>query len=270
MSSGRTVAVSGAAAVLAYIALALASAGVSPLARGPLLDGLGPLAPYRWVSPPPELAATNQPPSSGRFEVTLGPQGSQAATFVLSDNQATFILPEGVFAAKAGQVHVRLRVDPVDPATLGPPPNGMSAFGNAYRLRATYEPGGQAIDELLAPIDAFLVYPVTATLLSPNHRVATSADGETWTVQEGVDSHALQQVEGAVPTLGYAQVVGELGTPSPTVSAGPGAGSSRTLALGLIVAAVCVGLLGVGLILRSRSTAKPNRRSGGRASTRRR
>jgi hypothetical protein len=265
--SRRTVAVSGAAVVLAYIALALASAGLSPLARGPLLDGLGPLAPYRWVSPPPELAATNQAPSSGRFDVTLGPQGSESATFVLSDNQATFTLPEGVFAAKAGQVQVRLRVDPVDPATLGSPPDGMSVFGNAYRLRASYQPGGQAIEELLAPIDAYLVYPVTATLQSPNHRVATSQDGQTWTVQEGVDSHALQQVEGPVPTLGYAQVVGELGTPSPTVSAGPDAGTSRGLALGLIVAAVCVGLLGVGLILRSRSPGRPNR-SGGRGSTR--
>jgi hypothetical protein len=250
--SRRAVAVSGAAAVLAYLALALASAGLSPLARGPLLDGLGPLAPYRWVAPPPELAATNQPPSSGRFDVTLGAQGSEPATFVLSDNQATFILPGGVFASKAGQVQVRLRVDPVDPATLGPPPSGMTVFGNAYRLRASYRPSGEPVQELLAPIDAYLVYPVTATLLSANHRVATSPDGRTWTLQDGTDSHPLQQVEGSVPTLGYVQVVGELGTPSPTAPGGTGSESGRTLALGLIAAAVCVGLLGVGLILRSR------------------
>jgi hypothetical protein len=249
-ASRRLVAVSGAAAVLAYVALALASAGLSPLARGPVLDGLGPLAPYRWVVPPPELAATNQPPSSGRFDVTLGPQGSEPATFVLSDNQGTFILPEGVFRSKAGEIQVRLRVDPVDPATLGPPPSGMTVFGNAYRLRASYQPSGEPVQELRAPIDAYLVYPVTATLTSANHRIATSPDGRTWTLEDGTDSHPLQQVEGSVATLGYVQVVGVLGSASPS-SPGQG-GNSRSLALGLIVAAICVGLLGVGLILRSR------------------
>jgi hypothetical protein len=263
----RAVAISGVAVVVAYLGLALSSAELSPLARGPLLDGLGPLAPYRWVTPPPELADTNQPPSSGRFDVTLGAQGSEPATFVLSDNQATFILPEGVFRAKAGQIQVRLRVDPVDPATLGPPPSGTTVFGNAYRLRASYQPSGEPVTELRAPIDAYLVYPVTATLTSANHQVATSGDGRAWTLEDGTDSHALQQVEGPVPALGYVQVVGVLGSPSPSTS-GAG-GNSRALALGLIVAAVCVGLLGVGLILRSRSTAKPSRRSGGRTSGRR-
>jgi hypothetical protein len=265
--SRRAVAASGAAVVLAYIALALASAGLSGLARGPLLDGLGPLAPYRWVSPPPELAATNQPPSSGRFDLTLGPQGSEPATFVLSDNQATFILPEGTFASKAGEVQVRLRIDPIDPATLGPPPSGMTVFGNAYRLRASYQPSGRPVAELRSPIDAYLVYPVTATLTSANHQLATSEDGRAWTLEDGVDSHALQQVEGTVPALGYVQVVGALGSPSPSTSGG--GGSNRTLALGLIVAAVCVGLLGAGLILRSRSAANPKRRASGRPASRR-
>jgi hypothetical protein len=172
-----------------------------------------------------------------------------------------------VFASKVGQIQVRLRVDPVDPAKLGAAPDGLTVFGNAYRLRATYEPGGRAVDELLVPIDAYLVYPVTATLTSANHQLATSEDGRTWTLEDGVDSHALQQVEGTVPALGYVQVVGVLGSPTPSTSGGDG--SSRTLALGLIVAAVCVGLLGAGLILRSRSTAKPSRRSGGRTSGRR-
>ena len=160
--SRRTVAASGAAVVLAYVALALASAGLSPLAGGPMLDGLGPLAPYRWVDPPPELAATNQAPSSGRFDVTLGPQGSEAATFVLSDNQATFILPAGVFAPQTGQDRVRLRVDPVDPASLGPAPDGMAVFGNAYRLRATYQPGGRPVEPVPAAVRAPVRAPTTS------------------------------------------------------------------------------------------------------------
>jgi hypothetical protein len=247
--SRRTLAATGTAVVLAYVGLAAWSGALSPLARGPLLDGLGGPAPYRWVAPPPELAASNRPPSSGRFDVTLGDRGSEASTFVLSDNQATFILPTGVFRSKPGQIEVRLKVTPVDPAKLGPPPTGMVSFGNAYRLRATYVPGGQAVDELRVPIDAYLIYPVTATLTSSAHRLATSRDGTTWTVQDGTDAHPQQTVEGPIPTLGYAQVVGELGSPSPGASGG---GNRGTIAVVLIVAAACVGLIGVGLLLRSR------------------
>lgn len=248
--SRRAVVWSGCLVALAYVLLAVASGRLSPLARGPLLDGLGPLAPYRWVAPPPELAATNQPPSKGRFDVTLGNQGSEASTFVLSDNQVTLILPEGVFRPKVAEIQVRLKVDPVDPATLGSPPAGQTIFGNAYRLSATYVPSGAPVEQLRAPIDAYLVYPVTATLTSANHQVATSPDGQEWTVQDGTDAHPLQQVEGPVPELGYVMVVGVLGSPA---SSAPGGGTgNRTLAIGLIVAAVCVGLIGVGLILRGR------------------
>ncbi len=265
-ASRRAVVASGTLVVLAYVLLAVASNRLSPLASGPMLDGLGPLAPYRWVAPPPELAATNQPPSKGRFDVTLGSKGSEASTFVLSDNQVTLIFPEGAFRAKAAQIQVRVKVDPVDPAALGPPPAGQTAFGNAYRLSATYVPSGDPVEELRAPIDAFLTYPVTATLTSANHRNATSPDGRTWTIQDGTDAHALQQVEGPVPQLGYVMVVGVLGASSPSASA-DGTGN-RTLAIGLIVAAVCVGLVGVGLILRGRNAGPPGTRPSGPASRR--
>jgi hypothetical protein len=257
--SRRVVVASGLLVVVAYLALAVWSSRISPLARGPLLDGLGPLAPYRWVTPPPELAATNQPPSRGRFDVTLGDGGSEASTFVLSDNQVTLILPEGAFAARAAQVEVRLRVDPVDPATLGPPPAGQTVFGNAYRLSARYVPSSEPVGALRAPIDAFLVYPVTATLVSANHRIATSPDGDAWTIQAGTDAHALQQVEGSVPDLGYAVVVGVLGTPTPSPAGDPS--GSRTLAIGLLVAAACIGLVGVGLLVRSRDRGGRGRRA---------
>ena len=49
---------------------------LSSLAKGPLLDGIGPPQPYRWVNPPPDLAATNQPPWSGVFHVPLKVGGS--------------------------------------------------------------------------------------------------------------------------------------------------------------------------------------------------
>ena len=194
----------------AYVGLAALSGHLSPLARGPLLDGIGPPQDYRWVSPPPDLAANNQPPSSGVFPIPFDPNGSRPATPVTSDNQVTVIVPEGAFATKAGQIEVTLTIDPVDPATLGSPGAGVTIFGNAYRLDATYEPSGDRA-KLVLPLDVVLIYPVTPNLHASVHQLYTSPDGQTWTAQEGSDSLAQQQAEGPVPELGYVMVAGEAG-----------------------------------------------------------
>ena len=73
----RRLVLGGLAVAIAYAALAGLSGWLSPLARGPLLDGLGPPQPYRWVNPPPALASTNQPPSSAVFHVPLDANGSR-------------------------------------------------------------------------------------------------------------------------------------------------------------------------------------------------
>jgi hypothetical protein len=247
--SRRAIVVAGLLSVTAYAALAALSGHLSPLARGPLLDGIGPPQDYRWVSPPPDLAASNQPPSAGVFHIALGPDGSEAATPVTSDNQVTVIVPQGSFAKKAGQIEVTLNVGPVDPATLGSPGADVTIFGNAYRLEATYQPSGDRA-KLVLPLDAVLIYPVTPNLHASVHQIYTSADGQTWTAQEGSDSLAQQQAEGPVPELGYVVVAGEAG-PSPVSPSGGSSGSSST-AIILIVLAACVGLIGLGLIVRGR------------------
>ena len=71
MSGRRTGRALGLAAVTAYVGLASWSGALSPLARGPLLDGTGPPQAYRWVNPPPDLAATNIEPSSLRKRLPL-------------------------------------------------------------------------------------------------------------------------------------------------------------------------------------------------------
>src|SRR5262245_2807368 len=77
-----------------YVALASWSSHLSPLARGPLLDGLAPTN-YRWVDPPPELASTNQEPSSGVFQLALGRDGVEGSVVFTSDNQVTVIVATG-------------------------------------------------------------------------------------------------------------------------------------------------------------------------------
>jgi hypothetical protein len=253
--SRRAVIVVGVLCVTAYAVLAATSGHLSPLARGPLLDGIGPPQDYRWVSPPPDLAATNQPPSAGVFPIALKADGSQAATPVTSDNQITVIVPQGAFAKAPGQIEVSLTIDPVDPATLGSPGKGVTIFGNAYRLQATYQPSGTRAT-LVLPLDAVLIYPVTPNLHAATHQLYTSPDGQAWTAQQGSDSLAQQQAEGPVPKLGYVMVGGEAG-PSTATPSGGSSGSSN-VAIILIVLAACIGLIGLGLIVRGRKWSVPD------------
>jgi hypothetical protein len=93
----------GLAAAATFVLGAWMSGALSPLARRPILDGAATL-PYRWVSPPPDLASTNKvktqadhslltamaqaPSANGHFEVAttgripspspVGPGGSTA------------------------------------------------------------------------------------------------------------------------------------------------------------------------------------------------
>jgi hypothetical protein len=248
----RKAIVAGLVCVTVYAALAAMSGHLSPLANGPLLDGIGPPQPYRWVNPPPDLAATNQPPSSGVFHVPLDPNGSRPEVFVTSDNQITIVVPKGAFPTKAGEIEIVLKVTPLDPATLASPGANLTIFGNAYRLQATYQPSGARVD-LKLPLDAILLYPVTPNLHASIHKLYTSPDGKTWTAQEGSDSLAQQQAEGPMPALGYVMVAGAPGASTVTPAGGSGGGSGST-AIVLIVLAACVGLIGLGLIVRGRGS----------------
>ena len=231
-----------------YAALAALSGSISPLARGPLLDGLAPVN-YRWVAPPPELESTNQQPTSGTFPLQLGKDGVKSKVVFTSDNQVTVIVAEGSIAAAPGQRSVDLSVVPLDPATLPPPGNDLTVFGNAYAITATYQPSGKEIAEVDAPLDVILVYPATATLHANSHEMLFSSDGQTWQPLDSSDSTALQQSEANVPGFGTVTVAGVLGaSPSATTSES----GRTTLAIVLLVLAGCAMLIGIGLLLRSR------------------
>jgi hypothetical protein len=247
------VAAAGLAVVLAYLGLAALSGHLSPLARRPLLDGYGPPVQYNWVSPPPELAATNSQPPSGDFTLPLTDRGNRPDVLTTDDAQFTIILVAGTIPPAAGQDEVRIVADPIDPSTLDPPDPPLDFVGNAYRVRATYEPGGREIRSVMKPIETILVYPLPPNVHATTHSVISSPDGSQWEVAQGTDSSGNQQVEGPVPTFGYVSVGGDLqaGAASPSVSVTTDGGRS-TLGIALIVGAVCAALVGIGLLLRGR------------------
>jgi hypothetical protein len=144
----------------------------------------------------------------------------------------------------------------VDPATLGELGGGLKPFGNAYRIAATYLPSKTPVGSLARPIDVVLLYPATAELHASQHTLLSSPTGQGWTALDSKDIALQQQVEANTPTLGYV-VVG--GVPSPvliTVSPGTSTGGrTTTIVVGLVVAAACLLLVGLGLMLRGRSRA---------------
>ena len=253
----RTALLAGVGIVLLYLAGAAVSGRASILARRPLLDGLAPPTPYRWVNPPPDLASSNKPPASTRFTVKLTANGSQLGAFSTIDGQVNLVLSEGAVRARPGQTEVEVAVDPVDPATLGPVPAGLVGAGNAYRIQASYQPSGSKVDTLGGQCSVGLVYPLLATAVSDpgGHLVLSSADGRAWERLRSTDTPGTHQVSAGLARTGYVQV----GVAS---SAGGGsAGDTRTRTLLLATGAAAV-IVVAALILRRResSRAPPPRR----------
>jgi hypothetical protein len=231
----------GLAVVLVYAATAILSGHLSPLSRGPLLDGLAPPTTYRWVEPPPELAATNQKPTPGTFTVKLGSDGSKTAVFTTDDAQVTVILPEGSFADAEGQRSVQVTVDPLAGA-LAQPDDPLNVVGNVYLVEATYQPSGDAA-KLANPASVVIVYPLLANDHG-SHAIIWSRTGERWKALETDDLPSIQQAGADVDELGYLSVAGQ--PASPTAGSGTSGGSSvATIAIiaGLIVLAVVAAVL---------------------------
>jgi hypothetical protein len=122
------------------IAAALLHARPTP----PVYDGIAvPPEPYRWVSPPPNLASGNKPPLPG--EATLPVLNGQVAGggVQTGDTQVVMYFGPGAFKAPPGATAVKCTIEP-DPSPA-PPPAGVEIRGNVYRVGCVAQPGGGAV-----------------------------------------------------------------------------------------------------------------------------
>jgi hypothetical protein len=237
----------GLAVVLVYAATAILSGHLSPLSRRPLLDGLAPPTAYRWVEPPPELAATNQKPTPGTFTVNLGNDGSKTAVFTTDDAQVTVILPEGSFAEAEGQRTVEVTVEPLAGATAHPD-DPLHVVGNVYLVEATYQPSGEAA-KLANPANVVIVYPLLANDHG-SHAIIWSRSGERWKALETDDLPSIQQAGADIDDLGYLSVAGQ---PASSIAGSGTSGGGSSVATIAIVAGLIVLALVAAFLLRKGS-----------------
>ncbi len=124
-------------------------------------DGLIPPEPYRWVRPPANLAATNRAPLPAEGDIPLTAAGSEARSVPTGDGQAIVIFSKDGVAPREGESSLRVKVTPLDPATLPTAPATRRIDGNAYRIEAVYAASGQPA-VLRKPITVDLRYPIHA------------------------------------------------------------------------------------------------------------
>lgn len=158
--SGRRLAWGAVPAAL-YVTLALAMVGAGRPVL-PLFDGVGPAEPYRWVDPPDDAATPGQTPLPGRSSFPLEP--NSAVTVISEDGQAqASALTENLVLPK-DEREVVATLTPLDPETIGPPPQGQRFDSNAYEVEMVYEPSGDPV-ELTGEVTVLLRYARHGTML---------------------------------------------------------------------------------------------------------
>ena len=247
----------GLAIAVVYAVTALWSGHLSPLARRPLLDGLAPPTAYRWIQPPPELAATNQKPTPGSFTVELGNDGSKTAVVTTDDAQVTVILPAGSFANAEGQRSIEVTVEPLAGA-IAHPDEPLHVVGNVYVLEATYRPSGDAA-KLASLATVVLVYPLLANDHG-SHSIIWSTTGDRWKALETDDLPSIQQSGADIRELGYVSVAGQ--PASPTAGGGGSAEGSSAATIAIVAGLVVLAI--VAAVLLRRGSRSPTREGDGR------
>jgi len=198
--------------------------------KPPVFDGIpAPPPPFRYVSPPPDLASSNQAPLSGEVAVTVVDLRLSGAGVQTADGQAAAIFRPGSLQPSAAASQIRLRLEPVtDPPE---PPKGYSIVGNVYRVLVIEEPT-QAQLGLTKP------YQLTMEIPPGPFDVLQLYDGTNWQVlQTNFESDRFPRVK--------LSALGEVAATVRSSHAAALESASNLLRTGLIIATLvaAIGLL---------------------------
>jgi hypothetical protein len=219
---------------LAVVAYAVAAWGVVP----GFSDGIAPPQPYRWVSPPPALQATNLPAQAGHSAVRVGTQGVvDPGNVFTQDGQAALSFLPGSFVTPAGNAPVTVDIQPQ--ATY-PAPSGFQLATNVYCFTSS-SPLVPGKDPLVT-----LQYP---TNTSAPTDVYEYAPGGAWQKLGSTGSASAYYIAARASTLGCFAGGYAAGRPGPSSSGG----NALPVVAGLAVAVVVLAGIPL-LVLRRRGT----------------
>jgi hypothetical protein len=236
------------AVLLAYLAGATAS-GLHLSGRRPPLDEVALPAAYRWARPVASpVAPTTQPVTEFELRFRGRPPRSDLGGLSTWDDQFFVVFREGAVRPRSGQTSVHIEVTPVDPAALGPRPQGLQAVGNAYRLQISYAPSGRPIEGFAGEVRAGFSYSLAASTALADLTLMYSRDGRAWTRLETADAPSVREATSRIPGPGYLL----LATSSPTAAVTGDTSGARVRRLALVLVAGLV-LVAVPLVLRQRA-----------------
>lgn len=238
--NSRRVLIAGAAALGVYVAVAVATLGLSGGRLLPLFEGVGPPPPYQWVKPPSAFAAGNTKPKPGSVDIDFNAGKSQGAS-VTPDGQFSVDFGDGAFSPHGSDTAVRVAVTPFDPATLGPVPSGLAADGNAYRVQLRYQPSATPLDTLTVPGNVFATAPI------PGQVLLYSSDGRSWSKLATQMVSATSSVGATFDRPGWYLVAAN---PTAVIAAGNG-NRLGTAALAGLVAGLAILLVAAPIGLRA-------------------
>lgn len=217
---------------------------VSP-AKPPLFDGIAaPPPPFRYISPPPDRASSNQPPLNGEAVVSVHDIKVSGAAVQTADGQAAAFFPPGSLQPSAGASQIRLRLDLViHPPT---PPDGYSLVGNVLQVTVIEEPSQ-------SPMSIVKPYQLTIEIPPGPFDVLQLYDGTNWQVlQTNFESDRYPTVK--------LSAVGEVAATVRTSHTAALDNASNLIRTGLIIAAV-VAAVGLGLLWAFRRRPRPAARA---------
>jgi hypothetical protein len=194
-------------------------------------------------------------PAAETFELRFRgrPMRSELGGFSTRDQQFFLLFSEGAVRPSPGQTRVHITITPLDPATLGPRPEGLQAVGNAYRLQATYGPSSRPIARFAAEVKVGFSYSLAASTTLADLTLMYSRDGRAWTRLQTAEAPDAREVSSQIPGTGYLL----LATSPATAVTGDSSGAGRRrLALALVAAMILVAGL---LVLRRRRRATASR-----------
>ena len=237
----------GLALAVLYAVVAAVTSVVAAGVGRPLFDGFAPPVPYRYVNPPPELAADNEPPQSAETTITLEEGGSEAANASTTDAQVIVALPTGAIPANPPDTAVDLRLVPLAPEGLGPLPPDLRAVSNAYQLVLTYQPSGSPVTTVATSAT------IALTGASQGDTLLYSADGREWRTTAARPFGNTHGMTGPVQGAGYYLVAASPAVTTTTVAGTGGGSGGAAIGVTAVVALAAMGVAAYSMMKRRQS-----------------